>query len=150
MKKYLMIMLLAIVTIGLSSCEEEKDELGLVIETNTNPEYLDAGYYSPDPGCGVPKQLVIHATHKGADLIVKSTKYDDINFMPTTDGETYVNEDASFSVTKIDNQTLKFHFEEVQSSEKEMVGADLTIYAQKKGERVTAGCFIDRYFGAIK
>ena len=109
-----------------------------VAVSNTSPESIKVSYISPDPGCGIPKIFYIYALGKGGDVTVRCTNYENLYFTTTASNE-YADENLAFTLSKVDNNTVRFHFNEF-ISEKEAVNGDLYIYCKKKKKNVRT-CF---------
>ncbi len=135
--------LCSLLLISLSSCNDEPEnekipEMEWVAVSNTSPESIKVSYISPDPGCGIPKIFYIYALGKGGDVTVRCTNYENLYFTTTASNE-YADENLAFTLSKVDDNTVRFHFNEF-ISEKEALNGDLYINSEYEGKNVRT-CF---------
>lgn len=125
MKKLSALLYSILLVTALCGCEEEDSPLMFNTVVNTKPQNLKIEYFSPDPSCQ-PRSYHVYANRLGGELRIKCSNaqniyfdmndYSRVKYGTTASGEvdrnTLIYEDGNWSVSLIDNNSLKFVFQE--------------------------------------
>lgn len=91
--------------------------------------------------------IYIEANYREGDVVLKCSNHD-INYTLIGPNDSYTNPDMDFSLTSVDLNTLKIHFNENASGTPEM--SDQITITNSNGDAVcNTFLFIDRTFGEI-
>ena len=130
MKQLLFPFLMLLACVSVVSCEEDDAELMFTTETCAPRSNVKIDYYSPDP-VHVDRTYWITANCKASELVIKCSNasnlsiaglsdakpddYDpDVVLEGIVDGGKFISPNGYWSVTVVDDDTLKFVFDEVK------------------------------------
>lgn len=119
MKKTLLTFLSIIALLSLFSCKEEKDSSLLFDEEYvSNSDNIILEYYSPDPGCGIPKLYYVTANKFAGELVLKCKNADVIAIKNYPDGvlHEYVSTDGGWKAEVVNSNTIKLTFDEIDQN----------------------------------
>lgn len=164
MKRLIHFYLVFFACLSVTSCEEDDSELMFTTQVCAPGTNVKIDYYSPDPA-HVDRMYWITANNNTSELIIKCSNasnlsitalsdalpddYDpDVTVEGIVDGDTFTSPNGYWSVTLVDDNTLRFVFDKVKESnphyENGAVGSSLTIVAPSPKGKLQTGISILR------
>lgn len=148
MKTFLYILLIPILAVALSSCEEEESPILFSTESISNPENVKIEYFSPDPSCQ-PKSYRVWTNSQESELKIKCTNFltiflDDIG----TSKDEYISTSGDWSAKLIDGNIIVFSFKKIDSDnvdESYSTDDGIYIYANNKKGQVSTHITVTRF-----
>lgn len=149
MKKTLFL-LVPLLVWGLVSCseglEEEAVELVFAEKHIASEDHLTLRYFSPDPGCGIPKMYWIAATAVENTLTLKCSETDSLVSLAVQGvkaGVKVTDEAGHWTAVLTDAKTLSFTFDGIDDP-KEDVQQQLSVSATVDGRPLVVDFIVDR------
>lgn len=147
MKKVFYI-LLPIIAIIFSSCEEEESPILFSTESISNSENVKIEYFSPDPSCQ-PKSYRVWTNSQESELKIKCTNFPTISLDNIgTSKDEYFSTSGNWSAKLIDGNTIVFSFKEIDSDnvdESYSTDDGIYIYANSKKGQVSTHIMVTRF-----
>lgn len=150
MKKLLYLFLLPILSFVAVSCNDEDDKQNMLWEvvSNSDPEMIEVVNQTTSK-FDSSSNIWVKAGYKEGNLIIKCVNHD-ITFSFISPNESYINPEGSFSLTKLDAQTLLIHFDMDASGKVAYTDQISITNANKKEVECNTYLFITRTFGEVQ
>ena len=150
MIKYLYLLILPIVALAVVSCDSDEDNQNMLWEvvSNSDPDMIEVVNQTTTK-FDSPSNIWVKAGYKEGDLIIKCVNHD-INFSLIGPNNSYTNPDGSFSLSKVDSQTLLIHFDQDASGKAEYTDQISITNANPKDVVCNTFLFITRTFGELE
>lgn len=119
MNKFLIIALIGFLSSALSGCNNDDENQKMVWELVSNSDTDMVSVAIDTTGdFSSPSNIWIMAGYKSGDVVLRCVNHP-INWSLTGPNDSYTNPDMSFTLSKIDDRTLRLHFEENTSGKQE-------------------------------
>ena len=150
MKKFLYLLLLPIIACISVSCDDDDDNQNMLWEvvSNSDPDMIKV-VNQTTTSFDSPSTIWVNAGYKEGDLILKCMNHD-INFSLIGPNDSYTNPDVAFTLSKVDAQTLKIHFDCDASGKEESTDQISITNANPKDVVCNTFLFITRSFGELE
>jgi len=147
MKKLLYLLLLPVLSFVAVSCDDDEDNQNMLWEvvSNSDPEWIEVVNQTTTK-FDSPYNIWVKSGYKEGNLVIKCINHD-INFSLIGPNDSYINPEGSFSLTKVDAQTLRIHFEQDESGKAEYTDQISITNANPKNVVCNTFLFITRTFG---
>lgn len=144
------LLLIFSIVISLSSCTHDviEDYMDWDLVSVSDPEDFKVEIQNHTTS-NFPNSSAIYvvANYREGDVVLKCTNHD-INYTLVGPNDSYTNPEMGFSITSIDRNTLKIHFEQNASGKPEM-SDQITITNSGGNSVCNTFLFINRTFGEI-
>ncbi|MBD5246573.1 MAG: hypothetical protein HDS54_00190 [Barnesiella sp.] len=134
MMKKLLTILLPIIAILFTGCEEDDSPILFATENISNPDNVKIEYYSPDPCC-VPRGYTITANSNQSEISIRCTNFSRIN-LEKCDCE----DGAELTAKLIDSNTVVVSFNEIAPNNEQQISTKsgyIEVSAIGKKDKVT-------------
>lgn len=150
MKKYLIIALFALLTVAFSGCNDDDENDNMVWELVSNSD-TDMILVSIDnkSDFSSPSNIWVKAGYKSGDIVLRCINHP-ISWSLVGPNDLYTNPDMGFTISKVDNNTLKVHFDEDASGKPEET--DQIAITNSDGKPIVCNTllWITRSFGELQ
>ncbi len=139
-----------ILAVAVLSCDDDKDNQNMLWEvvSNSDPEMI-AVVNQTTIRFDSPSKIWVNAGYKEGDFIIKCVNHD-INFSLIGPNDSYINSEGSFSLSKVDAQTLRIHFDQDASGKTEYEDQISITNTNPKDVVCNTFLFITRTFGELQ
>ena len=147
--KNLLFILLPIIAILFTGCEEDDSPILFSTENISNPDNVKIEYYSPDPSC-VPRMYTITANSNQSEISIKCTNFSNID-LEKCDCE----EGAEMTAKLVDSNTVVVSFNEIEADNEQEISTKsgyIGVSAIGKKDKVTTYinvCRIAQYYAPL-
>lgn len=147
MKKYLTIALFALSAVAFNGCndDDEKDNMVWELVSNSDAEMIVVSV-DTDGSFSSPSNIWVQAGYKSGDIALRCVNHP-ISWSLVGPNDSYTNPDMGFTISKVDNNTLRVHFDEDASGKPE--ATDQITITNADGRQIVCNTFlwITRSFG---
>ncbi|MDE7145186.1 MAG: hypothetical protein K2O30_03425, partial [Duncaniella sp.] len=149
MKKSLIIALYALFSVALSGCnnDDENDNMVWELVSNSDTDMIVVSV-DTDGSFSSPANIWVQAGYKSGDIELRCVNHS-ISWSLTGPNDSYNNPNMGFTISKVDNNTLRVHFEEDASGKPEET--DQITITNADGKTIVCNTFlwITRSFGEL-
>lgn len=144
--KKLLLLLLPLLALTFTACEEDDAELTFTTENNTDPGNITVEYYSPDPSC-VDRMYWITAGSQGGELTLRCNNADAIFINNTANGATpssYTSTRGSWTARIVSPNTVTITFDPIDDLDSLNTNDYLTLASNTKKGLASTSLYIHR------
>lgn len=148
MRKMLSILMLSVIVFTLGSCSDDDNENMLwEIVSISDPEFIKVVNETTDK-FDSPSQLWVQAGYKSGEVVLRCTNHP-IAFSLIGPNDSYTNPEMGFTISKVDDNTLKITFVEDASGKEEATDQIAVTNADRKPVVCNTLLWIYRTFGEL-
>lgn len=140
MKKLLLIATVLIAALTISSCKEDV-AAPMIWEFSSYDKEAVSAIYAPDY---VNQVAIAASSDYNGEITLTCTNYPNITINANTNEGSFVNEEAGFSITKIDGRTLKVAFTQVSNVKEDGIYINVSISGKNNKESSVTNMSIGR------